>query len=242
MLGPWPLVVVEELLGLAAAWWTWTRFGLADRAPARRVLRTGRLTIVGDGAMIAFVRHGQTEQNRDGRLQGRIDVALSATWDSTRPPRSGASSRTNRSRASSRARSSAARQTAAAIAVPLGLPVEIDDRLVELDYGEWDGTGARRDRAEPWAAWRADADVRATRRRAPDGRHCTGRRRSATTAKRDDTVVAVSHVSPIKAAVCCALGVDERATWRMQLAVASVSRVGRRPDGSVYLASFNERA
>ncbi len=28
--------------------------------------------------MIAFVRHGQTELNRGGRLQGRLDAPLSA--------------------------------------------------------------------------------------------------------------------------------------------------------------------
>ena len=43
---PWPVVVVEELLGLAAAWWTWTRFGLADPQRRRELVRTGRLTIV----------------------------------------------------------------------------------------------------------------------------------------------------------------------------------------------------
>jgi len=46
---PWPLLVVEELLGAAAAWWTWTRFGLAAPARRRRFWRTGRLEIaVGD--------------------------------------------------------------------------------------------------------------------------------------------------------------------------------------------------
>ena len=34
LLAPWPVVVVEELLGAAAAWWTWTRFGLRDRDAA----------------------------------------------------------------------------------------------------------------------------------------------------------------------------------------------------------------
>ena len=53
-------------------------------------------------------------------------------------------------------------------------------------------------------------------------------------------VVAVSHVSPIKAAVCRALRIDDRATWRMQLDVASVTRIGRRPDGGAYLVAFNE--
>jgi len=46
----WPVVVVEELLGLAAAWWTWTRFGLHDPDRRRHFLRGGRLTIVGENA------------------------------------------------------------------------------------------------------------------------------------------------------------------------------------------------
>ena len=32
-----------------------------------------------------------------------------------------------------------AADTAREIAAVLGVPVEVDDRLVELDYGEWDG-------------------------------------------------------------------------------------------------------
>jgi hypothetical protein len=49
LLAPWPIVVIEELLGLAAAWWAWSRFGLADPARRRDLWRTGRLAIpVGD--------------------------------------------------------------------------------------------------------------------------------------------------------------------------------------------------
>ena len=40
-----PVVVVEEILGLAAAWWTWARFGLRDPARRRTFLRNGRLAI-----------------------------------------------------------------------------------------------------------------------------------------------------------------------------------------------------
>ena len=56
----------------------------------------------------------------------------------------------------------------------------------------------------------------------------------------EELVIAVSHVSPIKAAVCVALRVDQRSAWRMQLDVASVTRIGRRPDGSAYLVTFND--
>ena len=41
----WPVVVIEELVGLAAAYWAWTRFALADAERRREFFRTGRLTI-----------------------------------------------------------------------------------------------------------------------------------------------------------------------------------------------------
>ena len=45
----WPVVVLEELLGLAAAAWAWSRFGLADPQRRRELLRTGRVTIASEG-------------------------------------------------------------------------------------------------------------------------------------------------------------------------------------------------
>ncbi len=45
LLAPLPLVLVEEALGLAAAWWAWTRFALADPDRRRAFWRTGRLAI-----------------------------------------------------------------------------------------------------------------------------------------------------------------------------------------------------
>jgi hypothetical protein len=45
LVAPVPLLIVEEVLGVAAAWWAWTRFGLADPARRRTFWRTGRLAI-----------------------------------------------------------------------------------------------------------------------------------------------------------------------------------------------------
>ena len=45
LLAPWPVVIVEELLGAGAAWWAWSRFALADPARRQRFWRTGRLEI-----------------------------------------------------------------------------------------------------------------------------------------------------------------------------------------------------
>jgi hypothetical protein len=40
------VVAIEELLGVAAAVWIWTRFGLRDAARRRELLRRGRLVLV----------------------------------------------------------------------------------------------------------------------------------------------------------------------------------------------------
>jgi hypothetical protein len=48
LLAAWPIVVVEELLGLAAAGWVWTRFGLRDPERRRSLVHAGRLTIAGE--------------------------------------------------------------------------------------------------------------------------------------------------------------------------------------------------
>jgi broad specificity phosphatase PhoE len=188
--------------------------------------------------VIAFVRHGQTELNKGGRLQGRLDAALSdlGSAQAAALGEGFASAPVARVLSSPLRR---ARDTAAAIAGAHGVAVEIDDRLIELDYGDWDGLALTDVPPESWAAWRADPQF------APPN----GERLSDVSARvaafcadvlGDDLVIAVSHVSPIKAAVCAALRVDERTTWQMQLDVASVTRIGRRADGSSYLAVFND--
>lgn len=192
--------------------------------------------------MISFVRHGETALNRDGRLQGRVDSELSvhgleqvarlvtrlSNWEIT----SVYSSPLTR-----------ARQTATAIAAVAGCEVEIDERLIELDYGEWDGLPLSEIRTQRGTSWFADPTF------APPG----GESLVAVTervaafchehlAGGDGRVVAVSHVSPIKAAVAWALGVDERATLRMRLGLASITDIGSAPNGGGYLASFNDAA
>ena len=190
--------------------------------------------------MLIVARHGRTVHNAGGRLQGRVDLPLDDE---------------GRRQAAALARvlggvagvvSSPllrARQTAEAIASAAGVPVEVDERWIELDYGELDGLPLADVPAEVWAAWRADpgfappggeslADVRA--RVAPACEQLL--ERSA-----DGDLVVVSHVSPIKAAVCWALGVGDEVTWRTFLAPASVTRIGRGPAGPS-LRGFNDVA
>lgn len=124
-------------------------------------------------------------------------------------------------------------RTAEVIAAALsarGVPVEIeiDERFVELDYGELDGEPVADGRgAHPWRedpqvpfpkgeslvevaerVERACAELWASPGRAAGG-----------------AVLVVSHVLPIKLAVCWSLGIAPAAVWRMTLAVASLTRI-----------------
>jgi broad specificity phosphatase PhoE len=189
--------------------------------------------------VIIFVRHGQTEVNREGRLQGRLDAPLTALGrEQARHVATGLAGSAATAVVTSPLRRAA--DTAHEIASVLGVEVELDDRLVEVDYGEWDGRKFSEVAPEEWGRWRDDVAfvppggesllTVATR----VGDFCSARLRG------DRTIVAVSHVSPIKAAVVWALGISEEATWRMHLDVASVTRIGRRGDGPPFLAGYND--
>lgn len=189
--------------------------------------------------MIILVRHGQTEINAARQLQGRIDRPLSELGTRQAAALAAALADCGAVRVWSSPLRRAA-DTAAPIAAALGLTVEIEPRLVELDYGDWDGRPLAEVSAAEWAQWRADTDF------APPGgeslRAVRGRvdawLRDMLAAAADGPVVAVSHMSPIKAAICAALDADDRATWRMHLDVAAVSRIARR-GGSLALVAYN---
>jgi ribonuclease H / adenosylcobalamin/alpha-ribazole phosphatase len=191
--------------------------------------------------MIIFVRHGQTEINRDGRLQGRLDRPLTELGrEQARLVAAGLSSCGATTVLTSPLVRAA--DTASEIASVLGVAVEFDDRLLEVDYGEWDGRKLGDVSPDEWRHWIDDELF------APPGGEslvsvvarvgdfCADRLRA------DETLIAVGHVSPIKAGVVWALGIGAPAIWRMHLDVASVTRIDRRGEGLPFLLSYNETA
>lgn len=186
--------------------------------------------------MLVVVRHGRTAANADGRLLGRLDVPLDEEGERQAARLAAAVGPVDRVVSSPLTR---ARQTAAAF----GAPIEIDERWIELDYGTYDGTPLHEVPAVVWAAWRRDLSF------APPGGESiatlAARVRSSleelTDRARSETVVVVSHVSPIKAAVAWALGVSDDVTWRLFVAPASVTRIALTERGPV-LHTFNESA
>jgi broad specificity phosphatase PhoE len=113
--------------------------------------------------------------------------------------------------------------------------VEVDERWIELDYGELDGRQPSTIGDEVWARWRTDptfvpgggeslADL--------SGRVAQACDQLVETAA-ESTVLVVSHVSPIKAALAWALGASIEISWRMFVEEASVSRIDFGPTGPV---------
>jgi broad specificity phosphatase PhoE len=186
--------------------------------------------------MLIVVRHGRTVLNAEGQLQGRIDAELDAVGEQQAAAIAAALGPVDRVVASPLRRT---QQTAAA----LGAPVTSDERWIELDYGELDGVPLRDVPPELWLRWRSDLTW------APAGGESLVDLAARVKTACDDLVdeaserdvVVVTHVSPIKAAVAWALGVDDDAVWRMFVTPASITRIGTSERGAV-LRSFNETA
>ncbi|MGE3619423.1 MAG: histidine phosphatase family protein [Acidimicrobiia bacterium] len=170
--------------------------------------------------MLIVVRHGRTGHNAAGRLLGHLDPDLDDVGRAQARALAAALGPVDRVVSSPLGR---ARQTAAEIAGP----VEVDERWIEMDYGELDGTPIADVPASTWARWRDDDDF------APPGgeSHAALGRRVAAACEAlaadaaEHDVVVVSHVSPIKAAATWSLGVPIGVSWRLHVAPASITRI-----------------
>lgn len=199
--------------------------------------------------MIVLVRHGRTDANRRGLLLGRADPGLDETGRTQARALGAALAEDLADRSPIRVVTSPLQrtsETAAAIASALGVEATPEPALLEIDYGEWDERPLGDVPADAWRAWRADADFAA-----PGGESlralqarvgpCIERLLAEARASGErGVVVAVTHVSPIKAGVVAALGGDPLLAWHLRVDVASRTRLISGPDGPV-LASFNER-
>jgi broad specificity phosphatase PhoE len=191
--------------------------------------------------MLILVRHGESTANASGLLVGHLDAPLTA--------RGLAQARTLGPALDDVVRvvsSPLERARATAEALGTGLPVEVDERWVEVDYGELDGRPLGSVPGDVWSRWRSDAEFR------PAGGESLAevgtRVRSACeelfaidgeSARGPGAVVVVSHVSPIKLATCWAVGLPDAGAWRLYLATASLTRIAWGGGGPV-LHRFNE--
>jgi broad specificity phosphatase PhoE len=183
--------------------------------------------------VLLLVRHGETEPNRHGLFLGRLDPPLTdlghqqarALAEVLPAPTLVISSPLQR-----------ARDTASAF----GQPVQVDERWTELDYGRLDGHAPSDVPDAVWERWRSDVNFgpHGAETLAALGARVRAACDAVAAAARVSTVVVVTHVSPIKAALAWALQVPDTIAWRMYVEDAAVSRIDL-DDGEPVVRWFN---
>jgi broad specificity phosphatase PhoE/ribonuclease HI len=194
-----------------------------------------------------LLRHGQTELSTQRRYSGRGNPALTDV---------------GRRQADAAAQYLAAKggiaavitsplqrayDTAAAAAKALGLDVTVDDDLIETDFGAWEGLtfgeAAERD-PDLHRRWLRDTSITPPDGESFDSVATRVRRAQARIINEHgaETVLVVSHVTPIKTLLRLALDAGEGILYRLHLDLASLSIAEFYPDGVASVRLVNQTA
>jgi alpha-ribazole phosphatase len=188
-----------------------------------------------------LIRHGQTDWNVSGRIQGQSDVPLNAVGKQQVAALAEglASMPIDAVYASDLMR---ARTTAEVMVDPHGLDVQLEPRLREVHFGEWEGFTYDEllDRipgfAEAWDAWSADRVHRAP----PGGEsllqfseRVAAALEDVRAAHEDGTVALISHGGSIRMTFCVLMGLPLTSYWQMSVHNTGVSEIEMRERGPV---------
>lgn len=138
-----------------------------------------------------------------------------------------------------------AKETAAAAAEALAVPLTVDDDLIETDFGTWEGlTFSEASARDPQLhdQWLSDTSVTPPEGESFDTVHHRVRRaRNRIIAEYGDaTVLVVSHVTPIKTLLRLALDAGPSLLYRLHLDLASLSIAEFYSDGPASVRLVNE--
>ncbi|MFD7538632.1 bifunctional RNase H/acid phosphatase [Streptomyces sp. NPDC059819] len=203
---------------------------------------------LGAPATFVLLRHGETALTPSKRFSGSggSDPELSAVGrgQAERAAAAFAERGTIEAIVSSPLRR--CRETAAAVAARLGLDVHIEEGLRETDFGAWEGLtfGEVRERhPDDLDAWLGSAKAAPTgggESFATVARRVAAARDRLIAAYPRRTVLAVTHVTPIKTLVRLALGAPPESLFRMELSAASISAVAYYADGNASVRVLND--
>jgi broad specificity phosphatase PhoE/ribonuclease HI len=199
----------------------------------------------GGPTRLLLLRHGQTELSRQRRYSGRGDPELT---DIGRRQAADAARYLSQKGGIAAVVSSPlqrAAATAAAAADALGLPVRIDDDLIETDFGEWEGLTfleAAQRHPDVHGRWLRDTGLR------PPGGESFDDVAARVHRVRDrivadygpSTVLVVSHVTPIKTLLRLALAAGPTILHRLHLDLASLSIAEFYPDDGASVRLVND--
>ena len=168
---------------------------------------------------ITLLRHGQTDFNAQGRLQGRIDNPLNDIGVQQAKRAAEAIGPVDKIISSPLQR---AIQTAEAF----NQEIETDENWIELDYGEWEGAYLNTISKEIWSEWKSNPSFKPPKGESLEilGARVKSFLENVQRNSKQHLLI-VTHVSPIKAAVAWTLGVDDSVGWRTRLDTASFTQI-----------------
>ncbi len=197
---------------------------------------------------LILVRHGQTEWNQLGRIQGRTDIPLNDTgimqaraageWLSQRRIDAVYSSPMQR-----------AFDTATEIARPHGLPVISLDDIIEIDFGLWEEKTAdelKKLYPEYWNDWSWHLDEeKSANMQAESAYTILNRVKRALNSIFEEntagsTAVVVSHTMPIKLIMANAIGLPLKSLQSIKVGNCGICELDMNTDMSGSLITWNE--
>lgn len=217
----------------------------AARANSAQATGPGWTGALGRPTRLLLLRHGQTELSVQRRYSGRGNPPLTALGLEQAARAAKHLAARGDIAAVVTSPLGRARETADAVAQALDAPVRVLDRLIETDFGEWEGLtfaeAAQRD-PELHARWLGDPSLPA-----PGGESFDAVRERIDAVRGDlialypgRNVVVVSHVTPIKTLLQLALGVGPSLLYRLHLDLASLSIAEFYPDGGASVRLVND--
>ena len=199
----------------------------------------------GEPTRFLLLRHGQTQLSTQRRYSGRGNPALTDVGQGQAEAAAQYLGKRGGVSAVIASPLQRAYDTAAKAAKALGLDVTVDDDLIETDFGAWEGltfTEAAEKDPELHRKWLRDTSVTP-----PDGesfdsvadrvQRVRGRLISE---HAGETVLVVSHVTPIKTLLRLALDAGPGILYRLHLDLASLSIAEFYPDGASSVRLVNE--
>jgi len=199
----------------------------------------------GGPTRLLLLRHGQTALSVQRRYSGRGNPELT---DTGRQQADDAARHLGAKGGIAAVVSSPlkrAHDTAKAAADELGLTVQIDDDLIETDFGEWEGLTfpeAAKRHPEVHGRWLRDTSLQPPGGESFDEvQHRVQRARDRIIADHGPgTVLVVSHVTPIKTLLRLALGAGPSILHRLHLDLASLSIAEFYPDDGASVRLVND--
>ena len=188
---------------------------------------------------IILVRHGRTLLTESHRISGRggsdpqlseagIQDAQAVAEELTKVSHSGPYARVVKPAVVVSSPIARTRETASIVATRLGIPVEINEDIAEISFGDWDGH-TNQEVAENWPdqyeQWRGDVKISPPGGESLEEFDVRVQKGLADILEKYEgqTVIVVSHVMPIRGFLKSALQAGWPAYWRTSVAPCSMS-------------------